>query len=659
MLSPGVRVTYNEALAPPPGYRLETAVGATYSLDLVTLLEAPVLMAKTVAEDRPGQVALLAAIRSLSDKITVYCQQGRIRAVHGAPGSLPILAEPMIVEVDAPPPPQGRKGCFHAKFWLLRLSPDDSGEAEGETFRLVVLTGNLTPGRSWDLSLRLEGRPVAGRAATGAARINRPLSELLKSLPALAVRDVDPERAAQTARLAQDVLKVEWVPPPGFDRLEFFLPGHKRYDWPPPSRGRLVALSPFCSEGALKSIAGPGVEAVALVSDARELDNLPDTALSLFRRRLRLKRRHEDALEEDEADEPDRRGRQAGLHAKAYLYEDGRRTTLVVGSANATDAALSGRNIELLASLSGPTRANGGAGGVEALLGPEGFGSLLEDHARGGSGPILEDPSERRSRIAAEKALEAMRSAGLSLTCRKAGRGLYRLELSGAFAIPEEVTRILVWPVTGSAEEAVDLVSVARRPLALGRFPASLLTGLLAVEIHTSQPDARQRLTLKLPVEGLPVERDGSVNRTIVKSLDDLVVYIRHVLSEGGAWEPPSDPGAIDPAEGADDRDLGAGDPDPAADPDLGTDAADPDNPGRLEKGKRRNLSDPAPGSEPVFEVGTSGLLELMVMAYCRRPERLGECLSMMAGLTAGGLPAPLRDLRDLMLANPPGHPGG
>ena len=87
---------------------------------------------------------------------------------------------------------------------------------------------------------------------------------------------------------------------------------------------------------------------------------------------------HEAAETEDGEEADGDSVAEVGLHAKAYVYRQGPRTHVVLGSANATDAALlRGDNVELLAELSGPARK---VGKPEDLLQPEkqgGLGSLL------------------------------------------------------------------------------------------------------------------------------------------------------------------------------------------------------------------------------------------------------------------------------------------
>ena len=67
-----------------------------------------------------------------------------------------------------------------------------------------------------------------------------------------------------------------------------------------------------------------------------------------------------------------------GLHAKAYIIEDGWKTTLYLGSANATSPSLmSGANVEILAELTGYKSA---VGGIDALLGDDGLQEYLIDY---------------------------------------------------------------------------------------------------------------------------------------------------------------------------------------------------------------------------------------------------------------------------------------
>jgi hypothetical protein len=83
MLPPNQRQLYLSALRPPPGFQLDHAIGTTYSLDLITLLSLPVSFALLDMTNNEGKlvrdpVALLHALRTYSDRLTIFCQAGGI-----------------------------------------------------------------------------------------------------------------------------------------------------------------------------------------------------------------------------------------------------------------------------------------------------------------------------------------------------------------------------------------------------------------------------------------------------------------------------------------------------------------------------------------------------------------------------------------------------
>src|SRR5689334_11800695 len=70
-----------DALCPPVDYELDYALATTFSLDLLTLLVAPVAFTvfgtqQDVPTDNP--VLLLAALKRYADRISLFCQAGRI-----------------------------------------------------------------------------------------------------------------------------------------------------------------------------------------------------------------------------------------------------------------------------------------------------------------------------------------------------------------------------------------------------------------------------------------------------------------------------------------------------------------------------------------------------------------------------------------------------
>src|SRR5690554_5539437 len=124
-LTPESRVLLTDALRPPSGYRVDAAVGTTYSLDLMSMLLAPLSFALndgTSASDieAADPIRLLEAVSRYADVTTVFCQAGGIH-VPSTYRSVLTFIEDAVVEV-APPTDQG---MFHPKVWALRFVSDD------------------------------------------------------------------------------------------------------------------------------------------------------------------------------------------------------------------------------------------------------------------------------------------------------------------------------------------------------------------------------------------------------------------------------------------------------------------------------------------------------------------------------------------------------
>ncbi|HEX5164136.1 MAG TPA: hypothetical protein VFV93_01970, partial [Thermomicrobiales bacterium] len=136
------------------GYRLDLAVGTSYSLDLLALMTAPVAFALFDRQRGDGSlvddpIATLQALREYATRISLFCQAGQI-SVPPEFRSLLVYLEGSIHPVIPPDP----EAIFHPKVWYIRYR----GEGDGTTvYRLLCLSRNLTFDRSWDTILRLDG----------------------------------------------------------------------------------------------------------------------------------------------------------------------------------------------------------------------------------------------------------------------------------------------------------------------------------------------------------------------------------------------------------------------------------------------------------------------------------------------------------------------
>ena len=135
------RTDYSGILMPPDGYKLDRAVGTTYSLDLEALTAVAIclgLSEETDSKLMQNPIGMLNALQKVSDKIVLFCEAGQIKVPTKAT-ALSILLEKMVVEVALPKDKLlGRYPSFHPKTWVLAYV-----NAEGDKkYRFVVMSRN-------------------------------------------------------------------------------------------------------------------------------------------------------------------------------------------------------------------------------------------------------------------------------------------------------------------------------------------------------------------------------------------------------------------------------------------------------------------------------------------------------------------------------------
>jgi hypothetical protein len=527
MLNADDRSLLTGALTAPPEFIFDQGIATTYSLDPKILLTIPMHLALMGRgrEDAllKDPVALLEALRRVSEKLTVYSQEGMMQAP-SMPSVLYGLLENMIVEAHAP-----HGGSFHAKLWILRFL-DPSG-AEQPLIRLVVLSRNLTADRSWDLSVQLEGRPGGRNVAA-----SRELGELISGLPSMARGPVSEAKRKQAAELGQQVRLAQWDFPPGVEELGFHVLGMRRRPWRPESSDRLAVISPFISPKALEALVETTREPVALISRPESLEKLDGSIRDKFARRLVLHEAAETADGEAVGGDELRRD-DVGLHAKAIILKRGWNTHLIVGSANATDSALElGRNLEVMVELVGKRSS---VGDIDSLLGPGGLQEYLTDYS-----PPEVKTDDDTARKEAEKALEAARQSlvesGLKVVCSMDGND-WRLSLqAGRPPLMSGISAIRSWPLSVRPEQAVDASALGEsKSIELGRFSTASVTGLVAFALEAGLSGPDLRFTLNLQVEGMPEDRDAAVMQTIVRNKEGFLRYLLLLLQDAELEECP------------------------------------------------------------------------------------------------------------------------
>ena len=514
MLAPDTRSLYTGAVSPPPGYVFDQAIATTYSLDpeMLLLLSTCLSLARHPYADQPDPIELLESLRRLSGCLSVYVNRDSIKTP-SRDSVLYGLLEPVIAQVKAP-----MGGVFHPKIWVLRFVEPDSDNPP--LIRLLVLSRNITYERSWDIALRLEGRP--GRRFIAA---NRPLGEFLRSLPEIATGQMPLSKRRQAAMLAEEVRKTVWELPEGFEKVSFHITGTTNRSWMLPRSKRMAVISPFLTDDALLWLSGMTEDLVAVVSRPEELERLAPDTLELSEKYFTL----DEAAETEEGEDSGNRDT-LGLHAKAYVVEKGWDTRLYIGSANATGAALLRRsNTEILVELVGKRSR---VGSIETLLGEKGLGPVLLEYVPSQEPPTTEEEKDR-ARKALEAAKDSLSEAALKVVCEAEGDS-WRLTLESSSQVTlSGISRLRAWPLTVTEQLASDAYGLSDSlAVPLGKFTTESVTGLIAFELMTELKEVSFRMVLNLPVDGLPENRDDAIFRLILNNRESFLRYVLLLLDE-------------------------------------------------------------------------------------------------------------------------------
>jgi hypothetical protein len=282
VLNPEIRNIYLEELRPPVDYNLDRAVGTTFSLDLLSLLMAPLAMTLFGAENKSDilrdPIAVLEALRRSADKLAIFCQQGRI-SIPRKDTRLYSYLEDIVYDVQ----PEG-KGVFHPKIWLFRFISDN----KPVLYKFLCLTRNLTFDNSWDTVLTLEGELREDRV--NGFSDNKSLSDFIRTLPQLAVNGVSNQVQDYINLISEEVRRVEWETPYNFDDEIQFIPlgiqGYTRRSLELGQYSRVLTVSPFVSDITLKNIFNKGSNNV-LISRGESVDKIAPSVLNNLQKKTR------------------------------------------------------------------------------------------------------------------------------------------------------------------------------------------------------------------------------------------------------------------------------------------------------------------------------------------------------------------------------------
>lgn len=525
MLKPDERQHLMELLRPPLGCTLDLAVGTTFSLDLISALMLPLSFAFFDWEHANGELvadplALLEALRRYGDRFTIFCQSGQMRL----PAKyLPLVTflEPCIYDVQPP----DMEGVFHPKLWALRFIAED----KSVRYRVLCLSRNLTFDKCWDTVVCLDGVLTNRENAIAA---NHPLGDILEALPAMALRPVPRARRLGIARIADELRRVRFSWPDGFDENEcrFWAGGLEKRKVSPfgQRKDKALIVSPFVAESFLRDF----LDDVPVTHLVSRPESLQEIATDTLRRCASVRFLSPAASDETDEATPACDEVLDGLHAKLFVIDRGWNASVFSGSFNATEHAFA-HNVEFMVELVGKRSRFGVDEFLRLVKGETTFAELLQRYDL--DAPVAPvDKTARQIDDLIQAVKRAVAAAGPRLIVTPAGEAdLFDLKLEWARAPqwPAATFDLRAWPITQHAERG----QLVGEFITFGRLSHLGLTPLVAFSVAMTVGDGMREsvFVMNLPLDGAPDDRQDRVVRSLIENRDQLLRYILFLLACG------------------------------------------------------------------------------------------------------------------------------
>ena len=543
MLQPNERSLFLDALRPPMGYRLDMAIGTTYSLDLLTLLTTFYSFSFGDWEDDNGKPledpkAIFKAVCENGEKVIVFCQSGRI-AIPKKYHQMFCYLESSIYECKAPIP----GGNFHPKLWVLRYQ-NNVGYIR---YKVICATGNLTDDFSWDAMVVLDGEVTNQKRGL---TVSRPLSDFILSLPSMAVRNIPPDWNKKIRRLAKEIHRTRFDIPDKFQKLKFFPLGIKDYRKNPyiDVKEQFLIMSPFLDEQALKELSDIESEDI-LISRLDTLQKINPDFLERFHKVYSFSQSGspiDDEMEMSNNESEDKSYKEVhnrskfvsgnGLHAKLYIADEGWSGKVWIGSANATNAALN-KNVEFVIKLVGKKSYCG----INALLKKEkyctNFADLLEEYSPDPKDYKPIDPKIlKQEKMQDEVVVQIEKARLIASVSSSESNDFYNIVISSSLGkkieLPPNV-RVIIYPIS-LKKSAAELVKEPSQIASFKNVSLESLTPFFAFSINiikNAVVDPRQ-FVMQLPLKGAPQDRRERVIQYLFQNREQVLQFLMLYLIE-------------------------------------------------------------------------------------------------------------------------------
>lgn len=526
------RTDYNIILIPPDGYKLDKAIGTTYSLDLEALTAVAIclgLSEETDSKLMQNPISMLNALQKVSDKIILFCEVGQIKAPL-KPTALSILLEKMVVEVALPKDRQlGRYPAFHPKTWVLSYVNKDGDKK----YRFVVMSRNLTFDRNWDVSFSMDSSRMVRQKKKTKPIIN--FLDFLSGSVSNNVKDAGKKRTlirnmqAELEDVSFSLDSKEFgenfeILPLGIGKNAYQMSEDVLFSTDRNSADstfhELVVMSPFLSESVIAdfNIAERGLSDSkrTLITRRSELSKLKEMDTDNFTIYV-LKDEivdGEDAISDEMTDKM-----KQDIHAKIYIRRKYADVDLYLGSMNASYSAIN-KNVEMMLWL----------GTKNKYLNGEKF---LKDIFCGPADDV-KNPFEKvtvmdavqdidgDNKNALEQKIKELCRAKRKATITEDNYGKYKVTVEFPGVTSDKT--IMVSPFNSKQEhtlcEKIEFTDL--EILQLSEF----------YELTAKEGEDEIHRIIMIPTIGFPEDRESAVVNSIVKDRASFVEYIAFVLGD-------------------------------------------------------------------------------------------------------------------------------
>ena len=337
-------LVFNQMLC-SEGYKVDYAVGTTYSLDLTSFMSLPFSLGFIEDPDEAMKNSLsyvFTALRVCSKKLAVFCNFSSIKVPDGQRKIFYSLIEKSIFAVN--PMKTGQKGKelinFHPKVWVIQESKIDGG---GKRIKVIVMSRNVTMDNSLDVVCELIGDIGLKEDSSLSIARHKPLCDFLSYLK----EHADKQKSGMIDKLIASIMCVKSfdLRDSPFDEYSFIPMGIKgHFDDGKQLLVRLqqskevVVISPFIDNYVLGGF--NSAEKKTLITREMSLDGSVVDKFS--KENIYIVNQHMLDNEDDNA---------VDLHAKIYYSRDREnKQYMYLGSTNATRNGFE-RNVEFLLGL--------------------------------------------------------------------------------------------------------------------------------------------------------------------------------------------------------------------------------------------------------------------------------------------------------------------